>query len=409
MSERKRTAVLLLLTLVVFAVGTAELLPMGMLIPIAGETGVSLSAAGLLVTGYALGVVIGGPLLSVLTAKWPRKRLIGAFLSTFVVGGALCAFAPSYGVLMTGRIISSLAHGTLFGVIVVAARDLASPGREGRNIAMIGTGLNVAVILGAPLGTLIGQAWGWRSPFLIVTALSLASLPFLIRHVPSAKLKESTSLRTQLAVVGRPSFVLVLLTTVFATAGTFAAFTYVAPLLEKVSGFSSESISALLLVFGLGSTIGNLFGGRQADRRLMPALFGGLALLPASMAAFALAGPYPAAAVAALFIWGAAAYSIIAPLNMLGLRQAGNAQELASTLNICAFNLGNALGSFVGGWVLDSRLGLTAIPWAASLVAAVAIGLAVWNVRLAPRADRISMPPAYHPSEGGSCVRENGC
>ncbi|KHF34436.1 Inner membrane transport protein YdhP [Paenibacillus sp. P1XP2] len=176
LSNRKRMTALILLTLTIFAVGTAELLPMGLLLPIATETQVSISAAGMLVTGYALGVVIGGPVLSALTGRLPRKTLLSSFLFVFILGSIVCTAAPSYGVLLAGRVISSLAHGTLFGMIVVTAKNLAQPGKEGRNIALVGSGLTVSVILGAPLGTLLGQHWGWRFPFLVISLLSAAAL-----------------------------------------------------------------------------------------------------------------------------------------------------------------------------------------------------------------------------------------
>ncbi|MBU5349606.1 MFS transporter [Paenibacillus lautus] len=380
LTNRERTAALLLLTLIVFAIGTAELLPMGLLVPIANETGVSISITGMLVTGYALGVVFGGPVLSAITGRLPRKALLSLFLCIFVTGGIVCTVAPSYGVLLVGRIISSFAHGTLFGTIVVIAKELAQPGKEGRSIAWVGSGLTVSVILGAPLGTFLGQQFGWRFPFLVITCLSAVAWLGVMKLIPSLPRVAEASLKGQLRIVSRPSFLLVLLITIFGTGGTFAAFTYITPILEGISGFSEGLITIVLLIFGVGSLIGNIVGGRLADKRLMPTLLGGIMLLAISMAIFTWASHDKVAAVISVFVWGIAAYSIIAPLNILVLQKAGDAQELASALNISAFNMGNAMGAFIGGLVIDSSLGLSAVPWVASLVTLVGILLTIWSI-----------------------------
>lgn len=380
LSNRKRMTALILLTLTIFAVGTAELLPMGLLLPIATETQVSISAAGMLVTGYALGVVIGGPVLSALTGRLPRKTLLSSFLFVFILGSIVCTAAPSYGVLLAGRVISSLAHGTLFGMIVVTAKNLAQPGKEGRNIALVGSGLTVSVILGAPLGTLLGQHLGWRFPFLVISLLSAAALLGIMKQIPPLPRSKGGSIKGQLRIVSRPGFLLVLLITIFGTGGTFAGFTYITPILERITGFSSDSVTIILLVFGAGSLLGNIAGGNLADKRLVPTLFGGLILLAVSMAIFTWSSHGKAAAVMTVFIWGVAAYSIIPSLNMFVLQKAGDAQELASTLNISAFNLGNAIGAFIGGLVIDSTMGLAAVPWVASIVTLLGIALAAWSV-----------------------------
>ncbi|GIO29478.1 MULTISPECIES: MFS transporter [Paenibacillus] len=382
LTNRERTAALLLLTLTVFAIGTAELLPMGLLMPIANETGVSISITGMLVTGYALGVVFGGPVLSAITGRLPRKIILSLFLCIFVIGGIVSTVAPSFGVLLVGRIISSLAHGTLFGTMIVTAKELAQPGKEGRSIALVGSGLTVSVILGAPLGTLLGHQFGWRFPFLVITCLSTAALLGIMKLIPPLPRVEVGSLKRQLRIVSRPSFLLVLLITIFGTGGTFAAFTYITPILEGISGFSEGWITIVLLIFGVGSFIGNIVGGRLADKQLMPTLLGGILLLAISMAIFTWASHDKVATVISVFVWGIASYSIIAPLNILVLQKAGDAQELASALNISAFNMGNAIGAFIGGLVIDSSLGLSAVPWVASLVAMIGILLAIWSITL---------------------------
>lgn len=379
----KRRLPLVVLALAVFAVGTAELLPMGLLLPISGELGVSESDAGMLVTGYALGVVFGGPAMSALTVRLPRKTLLSGLLGLFIAGGILCAAAPTYAVLMLGRIVGSLAHGVLFGTALVAAKDLSPPGKEGAGIAVVGMGLSVSVVLGAPLGTLLGQQLGWRYAFAAIALLSVAALIGVRQWMPALPRAERTPSPGSLAAaVFRPSFFLVLLTTVFGTGGIFAGFTYIAPILERISGFSESDVTVILLVFGAGSIIGNWLGGKWADRRLLPSLLGSLILLSVSMAAFAMASPHKVAAVAAVFLWGIAAYLIMTPLNVRVMQKAQGAREIASTLNISAFNLGNALGAFLGGRILDSGLGLQAVPWAASIVTLVGVLLAGWSALL---------------------------
>ncbi|MBB6635073.1 MFS transporter [Cohnella thailandensis] len=383
MTARRRKTALVLLTLAIFAVGTAELLPMGLLLPISSDTGVSISVAGMLVTGYALGVVFGGPVLSAMSGRLPRRTVMNAFMVLFIVGSVVCAVAPSYGVLLAGRIVSSLAHGTLFGAIVVTAKDLAEPGKEGRSIAWVGSGLTVAVILGAPLGTFLGQQFGWRIPFLVIALLAAAAWVGMLRGIPPLPRVEGVaSLRKQISIVSRPAFMLVLLITVFGTGGTFAGFTYITPILERITGFSSDSVTIVLLVFGAGSILGNLAGGRWADKKLLPTLFGGMLLLAASLAIFTWTNEFKPAAVVSVFVWGFASYSIIAPLNIRVLQKAGEAQELASALNISAFNMGNALGAFVGGLAIDSSLGLASVPWVASLIVIVGLVLTVWSAAL---------------------------
>lgn len=382
LSGQRRTVALMTLAMSVFVIGTAELLPMGLLLPISSDTGVTVPAAGMLVTAYALGVVFGGPLLSALTGSVPRKPLMGLLLGLFIAGGALCAFSSSYAMLMAGRIVSSLAHGTLFGAMVVAAKDLGRPGKEGASIALVGSGLSVAVILGAPLGTLIGQQFGWRAPFLVITLLAAASLLLLLKFIPALPQAEDRPLFSQIRTVSSPAFLLVLLMTVFGNGGTFAAFTYIAPILEQITGFSGEAVSSLLLLFGIGSAIGNLLGGRLADKHLAAVLLGGMSLLAVSMAVFTWTSHNQTAAVLTILIWGAAAYMIMTPLNVRVLQKAGDAQGLASALNISAFNLGNALGAFVGGMVIHSKLGLPAVPWTASLVTAIGILLTLWSLQL---------------------------
>lgn len=379
---RRRTAAILMLALCVFIIGTAELLPMGLLLPISGDIGVTIPTAGMLVTGYALGVVFGGPVLSILTGRLPRKALMCSLIVLFMVGGGICAVAPTYAILIIGRIISALAHGVLFGIMVVTAKTIAPPGKEGASIAMVGSGLTIAVILGAPLGAFLGQQFGWRLPFLVVTLLSFAALLGIMKLVPSMPSTESAPIKGQLRTVSRPQFILVLLMTVFGAGGTFVAFTYITPILERITLLSEGAISVVLLIFGIGSMIGNLLGGKWSDRRLLPTLFGGMALLAVSMAFFSITSHNKAAAIVTVFVWGMAAYSIITPLNIRVLQKAGHAQELASTLNISAFNLGNALGAYIGGLVIDSTLGLPAVPWAASLVTVAGIALTAWSVHL---------------------------
>ncbi|MBZ9736468.1 MFS transporter [Mesorhizobium sp. CA18] len=374
------------LTAGAFGIGVTEFVIMGLLLDVSADLGVSISAAGLLISGYALGVVVGAPLLGALTGRLPRKTLLLALMVVFTVGNLACALAPDYWTLMAARVLTAFAHASFFGIGSVVATSLVAPNRKASAIALMFTGLTVANILGVPFGTWLGQAYGWRSSFLAVTligVIAFAVIALLVpRDEPTATEEEETSEGT-LAVLGRRPVLLGLLTTVLSWVGVFAAFTYLAPILTRVTGFSEAAVSPILLVFGGGLVAGNLLGGRLADRHLVPTVIGTLVALSAMLFVMAAAIHQPVAAIVAVGLLGAAAFATVAPLQMWVLEKAeGAGQGLASSFNIAAFNLGNAIGAWLGGFVIDHGPGLGAVPLVAGLVPLAALGVVFMALRL---------------------------
>lgn len=369
-----------------FAIGTTEFVVMGLLPQMAGDLGVSIPSAGLLVSGYALGVVIGGPLLAMATARLPRKAVLLVLMGIFVLGNVLCALAPNYETLMVARVIAALAHGSFFGAGAVVARHIAPPGKGAQAIALMFTGLTVANILGVPLGTLLGQAMGWRATFWAVVVLGVASLAIIARNVPNLHDLTAPQLRRELRVLGEPQVLLALGMTVFGFGGIFTVFTYIVPILTSEAGLGEDAISLVLVLFGLGATAGTLLGGRLADWKLMPALIIALLVLCAFFVAFAAAMQVPALAVTGVFLIGLIGFVGGPGLQARSVQQAKDAPLLVSTLNQSAFNLGNAGGAWTGAALLTHGASYPILSLAAAGVTAVGLGLTVLSLRMERRA-----------------------
>ena len=379
------------LTAGAFGIGVTEFVIMGLLMDVGASLGVTLQAAGLLISGYALGVVVGAPLLTVFTRQWPRKTVLLALMAIFTIGNAACALAPSYGLLMAARVLTAFAHGSFFGVGAVVATGLVAADKRASAIAVMFTGLTVANVLGVPLGTWLGQACGWRATFWAVAAVGLLALVIIQAWVPrDAVAPEKMDWRADLRAMGRRPVLLGLLTTVLGYGGVFAVFTYVGPLLTQVAGLSKGAVPPVLLVFGGGLVVGNVLGGKLADRRLEATVLGTLAALAAVLAGLGVALHSPVMAVVFVGLLGVAAFATVAPLQMWVLSKAdGAGATLASSFNIAAFNLGNALGAWVGGVVIASGPGLGAVTWTAVLLPLAALGVALVAMRArdaAPRA-----------------------
>jgi DHA1 family inner membrane transport protein len=371
------------LTAGAFGIGVTEFVIMGLLLEVSAELGVGIAAAGLLISGYALGVVVGAPLLTALTARWPRKHVLVGLMLIFTLGNAACALAPTYSLLMAARMLTALAHGTFFGVGSVVATSLVPEERRGSAIAIMFTGLTVATVLGVPFGTWLGQQFGWRATFWAVTVVGLAALLVLMALVPADKVApEATDWRRDLRVIVRRPVLLGLLMTVLGYAGVFAVFTYIAPLLTQVSGFADGTVSTILLVFGGGLVLGNLLGGKLADRHLVPTVFGTFLALGLVLALMTFGLHSRILAVLFVGLLGAASFATVAPLQMWVLSKAeGAGQSLASSFNIAAFNLGNAIGAWAGGMVIDHGPGLQMVPLASALFPLAAIGIATIAMR----------------------------
>lgn len=375
-----------------FGIGVTEFVIMGLLLDVSADLGVSISAAGMLISGYALGVVVGAPLLGAIAGRWSRKTLLMGLMVVFTIGNLACALAPDYWTLMAARVLTAFAHASFFGVGSVVATNLVAPDKKASAIALMFTGLTVANILGVPFGTWLGQAYGWRSTFLAVTLIGVVAFAIIALLVPRDPKTSNADVGSQsvLSVLGRRPVLLGLLTTVLSWVGVFAGFTYIAPILTRVTGFSEAAVSPILLVFGAGLVVGNLLGGRFADRRLVPTVIGSLVALSAVLFIMTFAIHNQVLAVVSVCLFGAAAFATVAPLQMWVLEKAAGAgQGLASSFNIAAFNLGNAIGAWLGGFVIDHGPGLGAVTWVAGLVPLAALAVVLMALRL----DRVPAKP----------------
>lgn len=370
------------LTIGAFGIGTTEFVIMGVLEQVAADLDVSIRQAGLLISGYALGVFVGAPLLTIASARWPRKKVLVALMVIFTLGNLACALAPNYSLLMVARVMTSLAHGTFFGVGSVVATGLVAPDKRASAIATMFTGLTVATLLGVPAGAWLGHEYGWRTTFWAITGVGILATLVIALMVPrNSGDGEALGWRKSLASIGRPTVLLGLLMTALGIAGVFTVFTYIQPMLTGIAGFSQEAVSLILLVFGVGMIVGNLLGGRLADRGLGSALIITLAVLAAVLGLFPLALGYQWTTVVFVGLLGMAGFATVAPLQLWVLNRAEGAASLASSFNIGAFNLGNAIGAGLGGVVIERSGSFTAVPGAAALVALTGLAVAVWAIK----------------------------
>ncbi|RAJ43030.1 DHA1 family inner membrane transport protein [Kitasatospora sp. SolWspMP-SS2h] len=377
---------LLALAIGAFGIGTTEFVIMGLLPEVAADFGVGIPTAGLLVTGYAFGVVVGAPLMTVLGTRISRKRMLMLLMVLFTAGNLLSALAPGFGAMLAGRIVASLAHGAFFGIGSVVAAELVAPERKAGAIATMFTGLTVANVVGVPLGTFVGQQVGWRATFAAVAALGVVGLLGIARLVPELPRPEGAHLRRELAAFRNVQVVLAMGMTVLGFGGVFAAITYVKPMMTEVAGFSEGGVTWLLALLGVGMFLGNLLGGRFADRRLMPMLFTTLGALTVVLALFTVTAHHRVTAAVTLLLIGALGFATVPPLQKRVLDQAHGAPTLASAVNIGAFNLGNALAAWLGGAVITAGFGYTAPNWVGALLAGSALLLAVASAVLERRA-----------------------
>jgi len=366
---------LLALALAAFGIGTTEFVIMGLLPEVAGDLGVSIPRAGLLITGYALGVALGGPFLALGTSRLPRKATLTGLMVVFVLGNLGCALAPTYSILMAARVGTALCHAAFFGIGAVVAASLVAPNKRAQAMALMFSGLTVANILGVPLGTWLGQAYGWRATFWAVALFGVGATFALVRWVPHQAAGERRHWHEEFHALGSLQIWLALGTSVLASTSMFILFTYIAPVLRDVTGIAPSHVGGVLLLCGIGITAGNLIGARLADWRLLPSLIGIFAVLAVALGAFALAIGIPWAAIAILCLWGAASFAACTALQARVVTAAKKGANMASTLNIAAFNLGNALGAWLGGLVLTLGGTLRELPWAATVPALVALAV----------------------------------
>jgi DHA1 family inner membrane transport protein len=376
-----------MLALSAFAIGTTEFVIMGLLPNVAADLGVSIPGAGWLVTGYALGVAIGAPFMAMVTAKLPRKAALVALMVIFIIGNLLCALASDYNVLMFARIVTALCHGAFFGIGSVVAANLVPANRRASAVAMMFTGLTLANVLGVPMGTALGQYAGWRSTFFAVTVIGVISLIGLLRFLPLKHDEEKLDMRAELAALRGAGVWLSLSMTVLFSASVFALFTYIAPLLGDVTGVSPRGVTWTLLLIGLGLTLGNVIGGKLADRNLSLTLIGVFIVMAVVSTVLSWASVALIPTEITLFLWATAAFAAVPALQVNVMTFGKAAPNLISTLNIGAFNLGNALGAWVGGSVIAHGLGLTSVPLAAAVLAVLALLVTLITFRQIVHAD----------------------
>jgi len=377
------------LTLSAFAIGTTEFVIVGLIPTIAASLQVSVPSAGLLVSLYALGVAIGAPVLTALTGRVPRKLLLLALMLLFTAGNLVAWMAPGYEALMAARVLTGLAHGVFFSIGSTIATSLVPKEKAASAIALMFSGLTVALVTGVPLGTFIGQHFGWQMTFLAVAMLGVIAFIGIAFLVPKAIAgSKPSSLMTQMAVLKKPRLLLVYAMTTLGYGGTFVAFTYLAPILQQVAGFSAGAVGLVMLVYGVSVAFGNIWGGKLADRkgpvRALQIVF---ALLAAVLLVLQFTAANKIAVLITVLAWGAVAFGNVPGLQVYVVQRAGRdapqAVDVASGLNIAAFNVGIALGAWGGGIIVD-RIGLMATPWIGALVVLGALLLTT----LAGRLDR---------------------
>jgi DHA1 family inner membrane transport protein len=364
---------LLALAMATFGIGTTEFVVMGLLPDVARDLGVNIPRAGLLVSGYALGVTIGAPIMALLLDRLDRRRALLLLIGMFILGNLLCALAPSYGLLMAARILTALCHAAFIGLGAVVAAAVVPPHRGAEAIAVMFAGMTIANVLGVPLGTLIGQGIGWRATFWAVTGLGLVAALGLAAWLPRNLALPEASLWREARSLVRPQVLVAMLISTVSSASLFSVLTYITPILEDVTGIAPAHVSIVLLLFGVGLTVGNLLGGRLGDWRLMPAVIGNLIMVMLVMALFTETSRSLLPAVATVVVWGVLAFALIPPLQMRVVSEAEGAPNLASTINQGAFNLGNAIGAGIGGLALTHGTGYAELPWIGAALAGLAL------------------------------------
>ncbi|RYE09041.1 MAG: MFS transporter [Hyphomicrobiales bacterium] len=379
---------LLALFAAAFAIGTSEFVIAGILPAVSTDLGISIPTAGLLVSLYALGVAVGGPVLATFTGRISRRLLLLVYVGIFTIGYVYCALAPNFTALLIARVLIALIHGAYFGTALVMASSVVAENRRGFAIALVFAGLTVSNIVGVPLGTAIGNAFGWRMSFWAVAALGLVSVALIALLVPRDNAHEHAggSLLAEIKVLAREPVYNSLIVILLQTVGQFALFTYIAPLLTDVSGVPLDAVPWLLLLFGVGSTIGVLAGGRLADWKLMPSLIGVLAaqIVTYLLIIAFIGSPWITAGL--MLAWGALAFAFGAPVQARILSNTRDAPLLAASLIPSAFNISIAFGAWLGGTMIDGGYGYASLPWIGVLGASLSVGVALYSWSLIRKA-----------------------
>jgi predicted MFS family arabinose efflux permease len=413
-----------------FAMGADEFIVAGVVQEISEALRVTIGEVGHFESAYAVGVAVGAPLFAALGTRFPRRSMLLATTGVFLAGNLLSALGPTYGVIMSGRVVSAMAHGAFLGIAAVYAAELVDPARKGRAVATVFSGLTASTVLGAPIGAAVGQALGWRFTFWTLVVLGGLALIGLLAFLPSRPGRENhhaghdpaghedqgttdelagldahalahlgggghgPTMREQVAALRRPAVWAALLATLLGYGGVFTSYVYIAPQLTEVTGLSSSWITPMLLLFGAGLFVGNNLGGRLADARLMPSVLGTIAFLAVVLFAMTWLIETTVTAVVGMFVFGAAAFAVVAPLQLRVMKAAGHAPDVASAANISAFTLGSALGIYLGGLAIDGGLGLPSVNWIGGLISTAGLVVALVSWAVVDR--RRSAEPVHH-------------
>ncbi len=370
---RKLPAALWALTISAFGIGTTEFVIVGLLPTVAEDMHTSLASTGMLVSLYAIGVALGAPIITALTSHIDRKKLLLGIMTLFILGNGLASLAPTFFLLILARILTGFAHGVFFSIGATIAAGLVSEDRRGSAIAIMFAGLTIAIVTGVPLGTFIGQHFGWRATFSGVALLGLIGFIANAVLLPK-KIKAGKALRLadQFKVLRNPSILVVLAITTLGYGGTFVAFTYLSPMLQNITGFSANETTMILLVYGIAIALGNVIGGKAANKKPAKALMIMFILQALVLLALTFTLPSKPAAIATLFALGILAFSNVPGLQLyivqLAEKYLPGTEDVTSALNIAAFNLGIAIGAATGGWITESSLGLSATPWVSAIL-----------------------------------------
>ncbi|WP_342420629.1 MFS transporter [Paenibacillus sp. FSL E2-0178] len=389
LDTKRSTLALLALAISAFAIGTTEFISVGLLPLIADDLNISVTTAGLTVTLYALGVTFGAPVLTSLTTRVSRKTLLLLLMLVFIAGNSLAAAAGGIGTLLAARVISALSHGLFMSIASTIAADLVPENRRASAISIMFTGLTVATVTGVPLGTFLGQQLGWRAAFTAIVVIGILALIANLILVPAGLRKGTrTPLREQVKLVTNGRLLLAFAITALGYGGTFVVFTYLSPLLHEISGFQEKTVAVILLVYGIAIAIGNVIGGRAANRKPMNALFYMFALQAAVLLILTFTAPFKTAALITIFFMGLLAFMNVPGLQvyvvMLADRFAPGARDVASAVNIAAFNAGIAIGAYLGGLVTD-HMGLIHTAWVGAVMVFGAVLLTAWSRALENR------------------------
>lgn len=382
---------LIALSIGAFGIGVTEFAPMGLLPVIASDLGVSIPTAGLLISAYALGVMLGAPLMTLTTGRVPRRTLLIALAGVFTLGNLLAAISTGYGMLLAARLITSLNHGAFFGVGSIVAASLVPPERKAGAVAAMFMGLTIANVVGVPLATWAGEHLGWRMSFWGISGLGIATMAALRLTLPAMPAPKGGNVIAEMRVLKRGSVLGALALTVIGSSAMFTVFTYIAPILRAETHASLGFVTAMLVTYGVGLTAGNWLGGLFADRSVDRTLMVTLAGLALVLAAFAVLMPFAVPTAILIFLWGVASFALVPPLQVRVMTAASDAPNLASAVNIGAFNLGNAIGAAIGGGVIAAGLGYRAVAVAgaiAAIIGSAAVMAAVWTSRSSQHQER---------------------